>query len=329
MWGSTEMPVSDMAAAETDADGRFELRVQAAIPHQLFISSPEYTGATETFDPEPESTTEVQITGKPRPVVAEVTGVMTDTEGKPVADAEVGVDRRDARTDPAGRFRLQVRSDDRLVAVEARKGGYVARRWYVPAGARDVRLVLHAGTRNNWIPGERKLPDPARLAGKPAPALDVDVWLRPGGGAAAPVVGGRDGGSATLLAYTSVIGRGARELVDELRRTAAEAGRLKARAVFVFDPDSHPAAVEAALTAAGDLPGDAAVAVDRFVPDSEFESSGATRIAYGGGTRHAGVMLIGADGTVTDPDYKIPAADAPAADPGGAGEPGGADEPGR
>jgi choline dehydrogenase-like flavoprotein len=83
----------------------------------------------------------------------------------------------------------------------------------------------------------------------------------------------------------------------------AAAAKMNARAVALFESDSHESSLRAML---GDQKLTAAVGVDQYAPQSDYNSSGETRIAYGGrGTTQ--VFLIAADGSVADDQVRLEA----------------------
>src|SRR5690349_19948495 len=90
--GGDDMPVQDRSAATTDADGKFEFKAAAGIPHQLSVSDERWQHATALrFTPKKAQTyVHADIVVLERPVTGTITGVVVDPDGKPIEGVEVG-----------------------------------------------------------------------------------------------------------------------------------------------------------------------------------------------------------------------------------------------
>src|SRR5262249_16792239 len=132
-WDGTKMPVSSPNAATTDEQGNFELRVEAGIPHEFFISSPDYSGRGNRITPKPDESIQVRIAGKPRPVVARITGTVVDSDGHPIAGALANATnptQPDAvLSDSDGHIDVPVRDLDKPFTMLISKVGYEMRNW--------------------------------------------------------------------------------------------------------------------------------------------------------------------------------------------------------
>jgi RNA polymerase sigma factor (sigma-70 family) len=294
-WGAQDMPVQDPSVAVTDADGAFTIEVAAGIPHTIYISTPDYSGAAEKVTPQLDTATDLTITATPQPVLSTIEGRVVDPAGAAIADAIVeGFGRNEeARTDATGAFRAPLRTKEPATLL-IRKGGYEYREFIVAPAAKDAKFVLYPTTRPTRALRNDRLPDSNRLLDQPAPPLKVAEWVYNG----APPTNGKP----TLLLFTAVFddGEGRRgdgnSVAQRVKKLQALAESLNANAVVIFSPESHVSAVRAALP---ELKVTAYVGVDEYLPETAFAFTGATQSRYGSSdSLRTQAFLINAKGKV-------------------------------
>jgi protocatechuate 3,4-dioxygenase beta subunit len=293
-WNGQKMPVSDENAATSDEQGNFQVRVEAGIPHELYIVTPDYTGRSSSITPRASATESIKITATPRPVLGTISGIVVDPQGKPIMNAVVNgmrtSDPDSASSDAQGRFEVPIRRADVMMLIS--KSGYEMRNWNdIPVDSKDLTFILYPSTRTTMNMGKNPLPDSKALVGKPVPELDVETWaILPGN-----VPPSLNSGKKTLLLLCENDGK-VPARIEQLQQAAAKAD---AQAIAVFSTYLHEASVKAILK---NVKVTCAVAVDRFVPENDYRVNGAMRIALGA-ERMNRFYLIGADGNVITDNF--------------------------
>jgi RNA polymerase sigma factor (sigma-70 family) len=306
-WSGDEpgMSLEQRDAVVTDDQGNFELKVEAQSKHEIFIGTPDYRSERFKFTPKPDEVVEVTLVGIAQPIVSQITGLVVDPDGKPLADAYINGsvgDSNATRTDAQGRFTLPLRQSEEPVHMYMLRNGYETRQWRgVPPGSTDVRFILYPTSRANKPRQDVALPNSARLLGNPAPPILAEAWAQTGAENQPPQFGN---GRATLLMFTTESTADKRNIgtpLERIKRLEATARKMNAQAIALFEPDSHESFLRAML-ADQKLP--VAVGVDQYAAQSDYRSGGETRIAYGG-QAPTQVFLIAADGTVADDNVKL------------------------
>lgn len=303
MWGSDKMPVQTPNAAVTDADGKFEVVLQAEIPHFLLLSSPGYSGKTTTFTPQPNATMTVQIIGEHHPVLEHFEGMVVDPDGKPLAGVTVWENSREqVVTDLQGNFRVPRREAGKG-RLSARKGGYVLREWTDVVGPDEPKLllILHPGGAPRSA--RRDPPDSKLLVGNPAPPIKVESWVQLTDPFANPPKLG--GGRKTLLMFTATYDNRQRfeGTIDQwLTRLHTAAAGLDAQPVAIFTAFTHSSGLRGLAKSHPYI----SIGVDSFWPEGGYTNPGVTHESYGGkgSTR---VFLIDENGKVISDDFDLDA----------------------
>jgi hypothetical protein len=189
---------------------------------------------------------------------------------------------------------MEVRGENKPVMIELRKPGYAMRNWNdVPPNAKDVRFVLHPSSRAEaHLDKHKEPPGPKLVIGKPAPALDVETWVHLPTGKP-PELPAKDGRRTFVLFEWNCDEPDA--LRKRVKQLDAEAKKANAQAIVLFGPHSHERGVRAML--GNDTPANVSIAIDRFIPDCEYDVSGATMLSYGFG-RMPHAFVVDEKGTV-------------------------------
>ncbi len=275
------LPMSNPRAATTDDQGRYTFQTSAGAETTVFVSSPGFDSPrSKPFTPAANQTVTVEdLIVHPRPVVSQITGIVVDPQGKPIAGAVIGdsLDPESPRTNDAGRFTLPLREKDQPVVLLIEKPGYQFRNWNdVPPGSSDLKFVLYETDDPRHF-GQQEPPDPRALLGKPAPKLDISQWIFTPGGQA-PQIPPQDKRRTIVMFEYNANEPSPAAVLERIKQVEGIAAKADAVVIVVFSPTSHEAGVRFALKQHAPI---AAIGIDRFIPKSPYTASGATVIAYG------------------------------------------------
>jgi beta-lactamase regulating signal transducer with metallopeptidase domain len=233
------------------------------------------------------------------PVRSEISGVLVDQRGQPVAGVSVAISGiRNETTDSAGRFRFDLFDVTKSVELRVQATSYQDTSWYfIPPGTRDARFVLRPV--NPKVPewsDPPPLPDPAKLIGQGAPELNVTWVVRPAENAQPPTLKRADGKSTAVLFVARSTDVDAYRRQIESFAEACAAGR-GAEPVVILSQRFHESAVRGILAGAG---AKVWAGIDRPVEDdSPLTFPGATLFTYGSrGRRDPTIFVVDPSGVV-------------------------------
>jgi hypothetical protein len=189
--------------------------------------------------------------------------------------------------------------------VSIARPAYAYRDWtnVIPAAdGEELKFVLYPVEQRSRRAGRERPMDSRLIVGLPAPAPQVESWVRlsqPGG--APPRF---DGGRKSLVLFTAAFDNRHRfpgTIKDWLLKLEQNAAKLDAQPVVIFTPHTHASGIRALLK---EVNIQAAVGIDQFLPLAATDHDGATRTAFGGdGTTR--VFLVGADSTVLSDHFDL------------------------
>lgn len=284
----------------TDEQGYYEVPLTAGKPYKVLATGVEYSFAwTDVFEVGKDERVEVEELRLRRGTLA-IDGVVVDPAGQPVERAVLyvssknkgqGRDFRRPTTDVQGRFRIEYLLEGELLDLRVNRAGYERRSYVVAPGATGLRLEIHP-SESGYRDWNKRTPDPQDAVGKPAPAWSIGRWVRK---PLAPARPDRQDGKASVLILSKLNSAHWEEIREQAKVLETICERHDAVATVIFSGTVHESVVELYLQDLGSRVG---VAIDRFVPESDYQLSDATFIAYGF-RRSLSVFVISSDGIVT------------------------------
>ena len=298
-WQESDIRFYPSSRGHTDGAGRYELTVVAGREFWIRTGGGQYsTPKSKTFNIGEGGFHEVEDLVLRRGT-SFIEGQVLDGEGGPIEGAIVeasspskgGRIADEPNTDSEGRFRIEHLMVDEPLTVVVRKLGYEYRNWNsIPPGTKNLRFTLYAMADKAFHIGQKQLPKPQAIIGKPAPEWQVDQWVQE---PAPPGRPKRDDGKATILVFGW--SNDWSEVGPELKQLEQTCDRAGAVAVIILSHPAHESWVRPAIQKYDLKLG---VGIDRFVPQSEYMLSNATMIAYGFSKKMPIVFIIDAEGIV-------------------------------
>ncbi len=287
---------------KTKDDGSYEIGAELIEVEQVVAleEGPAAAARSKPFVPRRDGgpTRVEDIVTRRLPVVSEVSGVLVDPRGRPVAGASVRLtDARSVQSDAAGRFRFDLYDAEKPVSLDVQANSFQRQSWYfIPPGTRDARFVLRPINPKlpEWSESPA-LPDPAKLIGRPAPELNITWVTRPDDNAQPPATKRADGRSTALLFVGHCAT--AEEYRAQVESFAEACARKPVETVVIFGPRFHESAVRAIVASTGVKIWSG---IDPWMEaDTPVTFSGATMSTYGRTNRRTPMaFVIDLDGVV-------------------------------